>query len=264
MARLIDTHCHLTYDYSPKTEADLVREAGENGICALVTIGVEMESLPSVAAVSERYPHVYHTVGVHPHEAEKMTDTDIGRLEAAAAHPKCRAIGEIGLDYYYTHSSREIQRKRLGEQLDLARKLKLPVVIHGRDAEQDLLEDLRRYAKSLEAGSLPGIIHCFTSSLEFGSACLDLGFYISFSGILTFKNAEPLREAARVFPIERLLVETDSPYLAPVPYRGKKCEPSMVRATAMKLAEIKGLPLEKVAEITTANAARVFGITVSG
>jgi TatD DNase family protein len=260
MLELIDTHCHLNYDYAPKTEADLVREAVADGISHLVTIGVDIASVPVVQAISERHPNVYHTIGIHPHEAITMKDGDIALLEQAAKHPKCRGIGEIGLDYHYDHSPREVQIRCVESQLELAARLQLPVIVHSREGEQDLLDALTRYAKSLAAGTIPGIIHCFTGTREFGQACLDLGFFISFSGILTFKTAEALREAAAAFPLEKILVETDSPYLAPIPYRGKKCEPAMVRQTAMKLAEVKGISLEEVARATTENARKVFKI----
>lgn len=257
---LIDSHCHLNYDYAPKTEADLVREAAEAGVSTLVTIAAELPHFEQVAAISERYPNVFHTIGVHPHEAITIRDEDLARIEAAGKHPRCRAIGEIGLDYHYDHSPREIQRKRLEDQLEIAIRLKQPIIVHSREGEEDLLPALERYAKAASTEIVPGVIHCFTGTMGFGKACLDLGFFVSFSGILTFKNAEDLRECARAFPLERLMVETDSPYLAPVPMRGKKCEPSMVRFTAQKLAEIKGVPFETVAETTTRNAKRFFRI----
>lgn len=256
---LIDSHCHLHYDYSPKTEADLIREAKAAGVEALVTVGTEIATLEKTIAISEAHSNVYHTVGVHPHEAITMKAEDLAILEGAAAHPKCRAVGEIGLDYHYEHSPRDVQIAQLKAQLDLALKVKLPVVIHSRDAEPDLLAALTEYAK--KCSRIPGVIHCFTGTFSFGQACLDLGFYISFSGILTFKNAEDLRSSARAFPLDRLLVETDSPYLAPIPYRGKKCEPSMVKLTAQKLAEVKGLTFEEVATTTTLNTRRAFGIS---
>jgi TatD DNase family protein len=258
LLELIDSHCHLNYDYAPKTAADLVREARAAGISALVTVGTEIGTLDAMVAISEEFAEVYHTVGIHPHEAVTISPGDLARLEKAARHPKSRAIGEIGLDYHYDHSPRDIQRKQLEDQLELALRVGLPVVIHSREAEDDLLAALTQYAGRVPAGSIPGVIHCFSGTQAFGQACLDLGFYISFSGILTFKTAEELRAAARAFPLDRLLVETDSPYLAPIPYRGKKCEPSMVRMTAQKLAEVKGLPLEEIARATTANSKRVF------
>ncbi|MCM2278839.1 MAG: TatD family hydrolase [Oligoflexia bacterium] len=257
---LIDSHCHLNYDYAPKSVDDLVREAAAAGVGTLLTIGTELATIDQVREISERFPNVFHTVGVHPHEAVTLSAADVERLRQAAKHPKCRAIGEIGLDYYYDHSPREIQRDRLERQLALALELGLPVVIHGRDAESDLLAALREYAARVPSGRSPGVIHCFSGTVEFGRACLALGFHISFSGILTFKTAESLREAAREYPLDRLLVETDAPYLAPVPNRGKKCEPAMVRFTAQKLAELKGLSVAEVARATTENARRVFGI----
>ena len=254
---LIDSHCHLNYDYAPKSADDLVREASEAGVVALVTIGTDIDSIRAVADISERHPNVYHTVGVHPHDANTIADGHLELLESAARHPKCRAIGEIGLDYHYDHSPRDVQLRQLQAQLDLALKLQQPIVIHSRDGEEDLLPALREYA-ARASGKVPGVIHCFTGTQAFGKSCLDLGFLISFSGILTFKKADDLRECARVFPLDRLLVETDSPYLAPIPNRGKKCEPAMVRLTAMKLAEIKGVSLEEVARVTTANARKFF------
>lgn len=294
--RLVDSHCHLNYDYSPKDEAQLLAEAAAAGVSALVTIGTEMGTLEQIAAISARHPHIYHTVGVHPHEAGTVKPEDIQTLRVASRHPKCRGIGEIGLDYHYDHSPREIQRAVLDQQLALALELRLPVVIHSRDAEEDLLASLTRYAEGVRAESAggsaaagnglgagtggtigvgavagaglidgartPGIIHCFSGTQAFGEACIALGFYISFSGILTFKTAEDLRTCARIFPLDRLLVETDSPYLAPIPFRGRKCEPSMVKLTAQKIADLKGLTLEEVAQATTRNAERAFGIVV--
>ncbi len=260
MIELIDSHCHLNFDYAPKDEGILLKEAREAGVVAFVTIGTDMKTLPLLAGFSERNPDVWHTVGVHPHDSIDMKDEDLATLEKAAKHPRCRAIGEIGLDYHYDNSPREVQRKRLRDQLELALSVKLPVVIHARDAEDDLVEALTEYAKKLPSGAVPGVIHCFTGTRPFGQACLDLGFFVSFSGILTFKTAEDLRESAKIFPLERLVIETDSPFLAPIPYRGKKCEPFMVKMTAQKLAEVKGATLEEVARVTTANSRRLFSL----
>ena len=277
MIELIDSHCHLDYDYLPKTETDLIREAQSVGVTTLITMGTEIDSIPKVEAISARQPRVFYTVGIHPHQAITMKDGDLALLEAASQNPKCRAIGEIGLDYHYDHSPRDVQHKCLKTQLDLALRVRLPVVIHCREAEEDLLKYLTEYvensiqsARTTQTTTLPGtvepsthipgVIHCFTGTQSFGEACLKLGFYISFSGVLTFKTADSIRTCAKAFPIERLLVETDAPYLAPVPYRGKKCEPSMVKFTAQKLAEVKALSLEEVARITTQNAKRVFGL----
>ncbi len=254
----IDTHCHLDYDYSPKTVEDLVREAEAAGVSHLVTIGTQVQTSLQLQSISERFPNVYHTVGVHPHDATTTDLPSLGALKAASIHPKCKGIGEIGLDYYYKHSSPDEQKQIFRAQLILAQECKLPVVIHCRDAEDDTLAILEDYANTIQGSRIPGIIHCFSGTRVFGEACLQLGFYLSFSGIVTFKNAKDLHESAKLFPLEKMLVETDSPYLAPIPFRGKKCEPSMVRHTGEKIAELKGLPVEEVARITTENARRIF------
>jgi TatD DNase family protein len=256
---LIDSHCHLNYEYEPKSTEEVIAEAAAAGVVKLVTIGTEIATIAAVQAISEKHANVFHTVGVHPHEAVTIGEGDLARLEAAAKHPKCRAIGEIGLDYHYDHSPRDVQRKRFDDQLLIAARLALPVVIHSREGEEDLLASLSAYAPRSKS-KYPGVIHCFSGTVEFGKKCLDLGFLISFSGIVTFKKADEIREAARTFPLERILVETDSPYLAPIPYRGKKCEPSMVKLTAQKIAEIRGISFDEVAEATTRNAEAFFGI----
>jgi TatD DNase family protein len=261
--RFFDSHCHLNYDYAPKTTAELVREAADQGVTHLMTVGTEMATLGAVATISDQFENVFHTVGVHPHEAALMTDNDLTILENAAAHSKCQAIGEIGLDYYYGHSPRDTQIQRLNEQLKLALRVKLPVVIHSRDAEADLLQSLEQYVNALPTNAVPGIIHCFTGTESFANRCIEWGFYISFSGILTFKNAENLRQIAKKLPLERILIETDSPYLAPVPFRGKKCEPSMVRMTAQCLSETRGIPLNEIAETTFHNTCRAFGLPIA-
>ncbi|MCC7442135.1 MAG: TatD family hydrolase [Bdellovibrionales bacterium] len=259
---LVDTHCHLDYEYEGgRTPADLVRDAAAAGVTRMLTIATEAARVPAVQKISDSFPGVFHAVGVHPHEAAKMKLEDLGLLERAAAHPKCKAIGELGLDYYYKHSPPEAQATCLEGQLELATRLGKPVVVHARDAEADLLMHLTRYAKGLASGQAPGVIHCFSGTRAFGEACLELGFHLSFSGILTFKNAEELRQAAKAAPADRILVETDSPYLAPVPHRGRKCEPYMVRNTAEKLAEVRGVSIEEIARITTANATRLFSLS---
>ena len=258
MPTLIDTHCHLDYDFTPKQEADLIREGKEAGITKFVTIGVDLSSIERLGPISERNAEVWHTVGVHPHEAVSVQEGALEKIRLASRHPKCVGIGEIGLDYHYDHSPRDVQKRIFEQQLEIALEEKKPIVIHSRDGESDLLERLKAYAPRVQAGQVPGIIHCFTGTRDFGLACIELGFMISFSGIITFKKAEDLRECAREFPLNRILVETDSPYLAPVPHRGKKCEPSMVKLTAMKIAEIKGLSLDEVALATTQNAEKVF------
>lgn len=263
----MDSHCHLHYESDlerPTQSAELLLiEARASGVCGFVTVGVERSTFPLLQSYSEKFSDVVFTVGFHPHEANQMQSSDFDLLRTFSKHPRCRAIGEIGLDYYYEHSPREVQITRLEEQLELAKEVKLPVVIHSRDAEEDLLPALERYAKSTSANT-PGVIHCFTGTKAFGKACIDLGFYISFSGILTFKNAEDLRECATYFPLERLMVETDSPYLAPIPFRGRPCEPKMVVHTGTKLAELRGLSIEMVANQTTQNTKTVFQLESLG
>ncbi len=258
LPELVDSHCHLNSDFGLKTADQLVQEALDVGVKTLLTVGVEIAALPRLRELSELHPGVFHTVGVHPHEASTLSESDLAILRQAATHPKCKAIGEIGLDYYYNHSPRESQKTALEQQLEIALETQLPIVVHTRDAETDQLEALARYRKRITGSHIPGVVHCFTGTRSFAEACVDLGFYISFSGILTFKNADDLRETAKSLPLDRILVETDSPFLAPIPMRGKKCEPAYVRYTAMKLAEIRGLPFEEVARQTTANARHVF------
>jgi TatD DNase family protein len=261
--KLIDSHCHLNLDYTPQSLDEIIREAKEAGVEALVTICTEISGISEVQKISETYEQVFHTIGVHPDDSSQLSQgglEGLKRLEQAAIHPKCRAIGEIGLDYHNLHSSKEIQIQWLEQQLELAKRVELPVIIHSREAEDDLYARLKPYALGLPAGKIPGVIHCFSGTLDFGKKCLDLGFLISFSGIVTFKKAEEVQSAAKLFPLEQILVETDSPFLAPVPFRGKKCTPKMVKQTAQKIAELRGIPLEEVALATTANAKRFFKI----
>ncbi len=257
---LIDSHCHLDFDYSPKTTDDLVREAGAGGLSHLITVGTEVKNFDKHESFSEKYPNVFHTIGIHPHEAKTIEPEHLALIETKSKHPKCRAVGEIGLDYFYGHSPREIQIEQFKSQYEIAARVGLPIVIHARDAEEDLLNGLREYVKLIPKDRIPGVIHCFTGTMAFGLACVDLGFYISFSGIVTFPKADDLRATARKIPLERMLVETDSPFLAPVPMRGKKCEPSMVVHTAKHLAQIKEVSFEAFAKTTSANTRKVFKI----
>ncbi len=255
----VDSHCHLdsTYlsDQAPSVD-ELVSRALSNQVKWLMSVGTDLESAERVRGYSEKYEQVYHSVGIHPHEAHLHRTDVVSGLRTFAQHKKCKAIGEIGLDYFYDHSPRETQIEIFRAQMILASDLDLPVIIHCRDAEADTLEILK-------AHKTRGVIHCFTGTQDFGQKCIDLGYYISFSGILTFKNSEPLRECARSFDIQRLLVETDAPYLAPVPHRGKRCEPSMVGMTGLKLAEVKNLSALEVAAITTRNAEALFRVNPS-
>ncbi len=263
MSFLIDTHCHLNYDYDEgKGPAELVDDCKKNGVNYLITIATEPDNFKTVQDLSEKFDNVFHTIGVHPHDASKVTDETLKFMRPFLNHPKCVAVGELGLDYYYEHSDRNKQQAECAAQCDLALDAKKPLVVHSRDAEDDLLAILKAYAKKHPGGYSPGVIHCFSGTEIFARECLDLGFYISLSGIFTFKNTEPLRQMIKGFPIERLLVETDSPFLAPMPLRGKKCEPFMVKYTALKLAEVLGKPFDELAALTSANAKKCFGLPI--
>lgn len=253
---LFDTHCHLDYDFGPKSLESVLSEARAAGVTKFLTISTEVKTVEKVAAIAEAHEGVYYTVGVHPHDSRDLRQEDIPLLERLGASQKCLAVGEIGLDYHYDHSPRETQQARLEDQLELALRLRKPIVIHSREGEADLLTALRRYA--LRAKTLPGVIHCFSGTESFARECLDLGFYLSFSGIVTFKKADEVREAAKLCPKDRILVETDAPFLAPVPHRGKKCEPVMVALTARFLADYLGIEFDEFAGQTTGNAERLF------
>ncbi len=254
---LIDSHCHLD---CPEFEADLpevVARAREAGIGGMITIGTHLSLFPQVAAIAARYAdqNIWCSVGMHPEyvgeeDEALLTPANLIRL---AAHPRVVGIGECGLDYYYDNSPRDVQRERFRMQIDVAKTLDLPLIVHTRDAEEDTLLLLK------EAGpTLRGVLHCFSSSRALAEAALELGFYISLSGILTFNKSDDLRETARHIPLDRLLVETDAPFLAPVPLRGKRNEPAHTVHTAKRLAELKGVSLEALAEATTANFFSLF------
>jgi TatD DNase family protein len=273
VVQLVDTHAHLDYDYPFSTE-DYLRRAAAVGVHAIVSVGAARDNWSKVQGFANSFqgtdglPSIYFSVGIHPHDASTFDGTIAEEMRLFAKDPRCVAIGEVGLDYHYDHSPRDIQKTACWDQLLLALDLKKPVIIHSRDGEEDLLTLLQEYTKRWRAldpdkrSAHPGVIHCFSGSMAFGRACLDLGFYLSFSGILTFKKAEEVREVALLTPLERLLVETDSPYLAPLPHRGKQNESAFVVETARRLADLKGLGLPELARATTANARALFGFTV--
>jgi TatD DNase family protein len=216
----------------------------------------DMSSNTEAVALAARFENVYATVGMHPHDAKDVSAEDLAKLRELTVHSKVVAVGETGLDYYYSHSPHDVQRRVFTQFIYMARETRLPIVVHEREAAVESAELLRREG----AGELRGVIHCFTGDYNAARAYLDLGFYLSFTGIITFKNAEPLREVVRRVPLERMLVETDSPYLTPVPHRGKRNEPAYVRWVAEMIARIKAICLEEVAETTTGNAAALFKI----
>ena len=254
---LFDTHTHLD-DTRYDADRDLmIARAHEAGVDRMVTIGCDLATSQAAVALADRYPSVYASVGVHPHEVKQIGDGWYDHLRRLAKHEKVVAYGEIGLDYHYNHSSPEDQRVRFREQVQLARELRLPIIIHTREAQQDTI----RILQEERASDSGGVFHCFSGDAWLAKDALDLGFYLSFSGILTFPNAGMLRDIAKTVPVDRLLIETDCPYLTPVPHRGKRNEPGFVRHVAQTLADLlDGMSLDAIAETTAANARRLFKI----
>ena len=252
---LIDSHAHLD-DLRYDTDRDNVLQRAESaGIEAIVTIGCDLATSQAAVALAQAHPNIFATIGVHPHETKEIGEGWYESFRSLARHPKVVAYGEIGLDYHYDHSPREIQRQRFREQIHLARELALPLVIHTREAQEDTVMILREEG----AVDVGGVFHCFSGDAWLAKDALDLGFYLSFSGVLTFKNATMLRDIAKTVPLDRLMVETDCPYLAPVPYRGKRNEPAYVQYVAEILAEIRGNgSVESIARATVENTKRVF------
>ena len=251
---LVDSHCHL--DYSPMIDdlAGTVARARSAGVGTMLTIGTKLRDFPKVRAIAEANDSIFCSVGIHPHEAQNEA-ADTAKLVELARHPKVVGIGETGLDYYYDKSPRDQQQTNFRAHMRAASETGLPLIVHTRDAEEDTASMI---ADALREAPLRGVLHCFTSSQRLARQAIDLGFYISISGIITFKNAEDLRQTVRGLPLDRLLVETDSPYLAPVPMRGKPCEPAYVAHTAAKVAELKGVSLDELTRVTTANFFRLF------
>jgi len=254
-AKLVDSHCHLDYLEDGEALDAVVGRAQRAGVDTLVTICTRLSEFDRVRAIAGRFERVYCSVGVHPHEAGPEGQDDPARLIALADDDKVIGIGETGLDYYYDNSPREAQRISFRAHIKAARATGLPLIVHSRDADEDTAAILEAGA---EEGAFPGVIHCFTAGRALAEATLDLGLYISLAGVVTFKTAEALRAIARDLPLERLLVETDAPYLAPVPKRGKTNEPAYVVHTATYLAELRGLPTDDFARTTSENFFRLF------
>ena len=252
---LIDSHCHLNYKGLVEDQGAVLERARAVGIAGFVNISTRQSEWQAVIATATREPDVWASVGIHPHEADAHADLGVGVLLAATAHPRVIAIGETGLDYYYDKSDRATQQALFRSHIGVARETGLPLIVHTRDAEVDTAAII---ADEMARGAFPALIHCFTASADFARQMLELGLTISLSGIVTFKNAKDLQAIARDLPDDRLLVETDAPFLAPVPYRGKRNEPAYVAETAKVLAEVKGLSETELASITTANALRMF------
>ena len=253
--KLIDSHCHLNYEGLAERQEEVLHHARERGVRGFLNISTRQREWDDVISVAERHPDVWATVGVHPHEADAHPDLGAAALVERTKHPRVIGIGECGLDYYYDKSDRQAQRERFQAHIDAARQTGLPLIVHTREAEEDTAEILDAAVKQ---DGVTGVLHCFTGSAELARKGLDLGFFISLSGIVTFKNARDLQETAKWLPSDQMLVETDSPFLAPVPHRGQKCEPAFVADTAAFVAELRGEDPERLAESTTANFFKLF------
>ncbi|QEI12464.1 TatD family hydrolase [Cellvibrio japonicus] len=253
---IVDSHCHLDRLNLAAYDGNLdeaVAAAHARGIQQMLCIGISLENIPTVIDIARRYPGVVASVGVHPCDVKEGT-ASVEQLKTWAAQPKVVALGETGLDYHYETESKALQHESFAMHLHVGKEVGLPIVVHTREARADTLALIREHG-SLEHS---GVLHCFTEDWAMARAALDLNYYISISGIVTFKNAEQIREVVQQMPLDRLLVETDSPYLAPVPYRGKPNEPKYVREVAQFIADLRGMPLEQLAEITTTNFYRLF------
>jgi TatD DNase family protein len=253
--RLIDSHCHLNYPGLTERQGEVLAAARDRGVAGFLNISTKQREWGDILATAEREPDVWASIGIHPHEADAHPDLGSAALIEAADHPRVVAIGECGLDYYYDKSDRAAQRERFAAHIEAARRTNLPLIIHTRDAEEDTAAML---SEAVRGGGITGVLHCFTGSAELARKGLDIGFLISLSGIVTFKNARDLQDTAKQIPLDRLLVETDAPFLAPVPNRGKTCEPAFVADTATFLAELRGEEIQELAEATTRNFFGLF------
>jgi TatD DNase family protein len=254
---LIDTHCHLDFDLFDEDRTQVIDQAVESGVQRIIVPAIDLENCPVVIKLAKRYENIFAAVGVHPNSSAGWQDSWIEALRDFAQHEKVIAIGEIGLDYYWDRSPKEVQHRALSQQLALAAELELPVIIHNRDSSADVL---RLLAESpLNGRPNPGVLHSFSGNWETAAAALEMGFYLGFTGPVTFKKADDLRRIATQVPLDRILVETDAPFLAPQPRRGKRNEPAFVTYTAQRLADILALDFEVFARQTTENAAKLFG-----
>jgi TatD DNase family protein len=252
---LIDSHCHLNYKGLVEDQAAVIERARARGVTGMLCISTREREWDEVIAIAEREPDVWASVGIHPHEADEHPDVDAAKLIEAAQHPKVIGIGETGLDYYYDHSDREQQKKSFRAHIAAARETGLPLIVHTRDAEEDTAAII---AEEMGKGAYPALIHCFTASRGFAETMLDLGLYISIAGIVTFKNARELQETVATLPGDRMLIETDAPFLAPVPHRGKPGEPAFVADTAAFIANLRGEESDALMERTAHNFFKLF------
>src|SRR5699024_10978921 len=253
---LFDTHVHLNAKQFKIDREEVIQRAFRNGIQYMVVVGFNQETIPLALEIAEQYETIYAAVGWHPVDAIDMTDEDLTWIEELSAHPKVVAIGEMGLDYHWDHSPRDVQKEVFRKQMHLAKKVQMPIIVHNREATEDIVEILREEG----AEDVGGIRHCYNDTVRYVEACFDMNFYISLGGTVTFKNAPLPQEVAAHVPLDRLLIETDAPYLAPHPNRGKRNEPAYVQLVAQKIADIRKIPIEKVREVTTKNAFDLFGL----
>ena len=252
---LVDSHCHLDFDVFDEDRQETIQRARDAGVATMVTICTHVTRFDRIRAIAESDENIWCTVGIHPHQAEEEPLVSVEDLVGRAAHPKVIGIGETGLDYYYDNSPRDLQQTSFRTHIAAARESGLPLIVHTRDADDDMADILE---DEMGKGAFPGVLHCFSSGRRLAERALDIGFYISLSGIVTFKNAEDLRDIARDVPVDRILVETDSPFLAPIPNRGKRNEPAFVADTAAKVAEIKGVDNQTLSMSSTENFFRLF------
>lgn len=253
---LFDSHAHYTSEQFSEDLDEVLSKMRENGVGYIMNACSEIREFPEIKKLIEKYDFIYGAIGVHPHEVGEMTDGDLEKISEISQHPKVKAIGEIGLDYYYDNSPRDIQRLWFSRQLDLAVNLNMPIIIHDRDAHKDTMDILKDH----NVKAVGGAFHCFTGSVEMAKEVLELGLDIAFGGSLTFKNAQRPIEVAKYVPIDRILIETDCPYLTPVPFRGKRNSSLYVHLVAEKIAEVKGIEVSEVIKRTTDNAKRCFRI----
>jgi len=253
---LFDTHVHLNARQFSEDRDEVIKRAHDNGVTRMTVVGFDDETIPIAIDIAEEYENIYATVGWHPVDAISFTEEKLQWLESLASHPKVVALGEMGLDYYWDTSPKDVQEKVFRQQIRLAKKVNMPIIIHNREATRDIIKVLQEE----KAETVGGIMHCFSGTVQDVAPCLDMNFYISIAGPVTFKNAHEIKEVAKSVPLDKLLVETDAPYLAPHPHRGKRNEPAHVRLVVEKIAELRNIDEQELFEITTENALKFFNI----
>ncbi len=251
---LFDTHAHLDDEKFALDRDEVIKKANDEGVSLIVNVAADMESAVTTLDLAEKHSFIYAAVGVHPYDAPYLKEEDISKLKEMAKNKKVVAIGEIGLDYHFEDTDKEGQKRGFIRQIELAKELRLPYIVHDRDSHQDCFDIIK------QSGYFRGVMHCFSGSAEFARQMINLGFYISFAGTVTFKNAKKVIEAAKVVPLDRLLIETDSPYLSPVPHRGERNNPLNVRKTLETIADLRGISYDELEKITMENGKRFFGI----